>query len=129
MYKTVLRLPVAIAKAVKKDAETKHSLNSLIVEVLARRYGLPFDARQRRDHEKYFKNGELHGFILEILGSRKLSTTDLVDSVIEDKGFTESKDSNEVRASVRGIITSMSRKGLIVKVGVIGRAHLWRVNI
>lgn len=128
MLRTVLRLPEHIAKALKKEAKTKLSINSLIIEILAKRYDLPFEDTESRDHEKYFKKGELHGFILGLLRNDypTLSTSQIVDLVIEAKEFKN--EDGDIRKSIRGVVLSMQRKGVIVKVGSIGRAHLWRVN-
>lgn len=130
MVDTVLRLPDEIAKALKEDAaKNKLSANTLIVKVLAERYDIPYEFAENRRPEKYFKKGEIHGIIKEILTGRQsaVSSRDIVNRVIELKGFEDHPELPKIRVSISSILGGLCNRGTIKKTGRDGMYNLWKL--
>ena len=93
-------------------------------EVLKAQDAPPVKPTPRR---AYFKHGELLGFCLDALRIAQcpLSTVDILDSIVcqGQIAWRTPEDRYEVRRSIKNALGVQAKKGLVVKVGQIGRAN------
>lgn len=86
--------------------------------------------RQYRKTNKFFKSGEAHRLLLDILrdANEPLSTLAVVDEAIKRKGFAlDAEQLAKLKASIGNTLKTQSKSGLIQEVGKEKGVSLWCV--
>ena len=113
-----------ISELQRRVAAFDEVLKAQDVDIEPDDYAPPVKPTPRR---VYFKHGELLGFCLDALRIAQcpLSTVDILDSIVcqGQIAWRTPEDRYEVRRSIKNALGVQAKKGLVVKVGQIGRAN------